>query len=255
MKHFYILLIVLIWSCETSDTANTNNAFVQEEQEQEQEQEVVKKLVETTSVRVSDGSETKTTYSYDENNRVVSEALYINGVINPLTGQSNYLYNSEGQIWKVTSDNNTSTEYEFSNDLIIASNSASLRNEYVYNSNNQIISNKGYLSNDILFSEVVYDYNEDENTVTETTTINGSSNVIIFEYDSQKNPRTYTFYNQIMNKIGVQSENNIIKIETTANSVSVITFDFTYDEHGYPLTAKEYRDGVLYAEGTYTYQD
>jgi len=171
--------------------------------------------------------------------------------------------NAQGQIWKTLSSN-TTTEYLYSNELIVSSINTSITTgtitttaQYTYNNNEELIKAEYFDSNNILTAEVVYTYDANGNILTrDMNSTSGNNQSYVFEYDTNPNPMSTVYGNQGYGKILEITPNNRIK-RTFDNNGTVIVFtaEYTYNSNGYPITETEHKDATtLVEETTFTYQ-
>jgi len=172
------------------------------------------------------------------------------------------LFNSEGQIWK-TIWPNLSYEYQFSNGLIVSSIQTDIpsgiikTHEYTYNNNNELIKAEYFDENGVSGSVINYTYDLNGNILTRNlSTISGSNQSYVFEYDTNRNPMSTLYENQAFEKIAEVTPNN--RINRTYNNNGTIyefTTEYTYNSDGYPITEKDYLNATtLVEESTFTYQ-
>lgn len=234
-KKLTLILLVLIFSCNSddSDISPNNNA-------------PVGKLIKTETNFLTLEFSSVITYSYDSLGRILKISIVDSNSNGNSTTSTNYLYNSDGQIWKENISNGTSREYQYTNGLISSSTSSSSNGyfEYVQNNDSQLTTIR-YYEEDNLISETDLIYDSENNVI---NTIIGTT-VSAYDYDTMNSWRFLVYENQELNKIFLQGPNNL----TSRNGF--ITYTYTYNSLGYPKTSKEYHNGTLVGETTYTYQE
>jgi len=174
----------------------------------------------------------------------------------------NFELNSDGQIWK-TASSNTTTEYVFSNGLIISSMTTSIPTgtittaQYTYSGDNELIKTEYFNSDSVLTAEVTLTYDASGNILTRNMSgTNGNTQSYVFEYDANHNPMLTVYENQAYSKIIETTPNNRVKRTFNNNgTIIVFTAEYTYNTNGYPITEMEYQNGnTLVEETTFTYQ-
>lgn len=251
MKNYFALIIALtLMSCSSDDSASLVNippgALTK-----------VETYFPTTEVNYN------SEYVYGSNGKI---NLAVSNIIQPgydnSTNSTNLMINSEGQIWK-TVTTNSSEEFQFSNGLILSSIITNLSTgnlstrQYTYDSNNNLIKQEFFDDNNVLTAEVIYTYDAIGNILTRNfSTISGSNQSYVFEYDTNNNPMTTVYANQEFGKIAEVTPHNRIKRTYNNNgAINVFTTEYTYNSDGYPITKKDYQNvTTLVEETTFTYQ-
>jgi len=174
----------------------------------------------------------------------------------------NYLVNSEGQVWKLTSSY-SSQEFQFSNGLIVSSIQTIISTgtittgQYTYNSDNELIKAESFDENGVSGLVVIYTYDANGNILTTNRTAsNGNMRSYTYEYDTNPSAMSKIYANQEFGKILEASPNNKTKRTYNNNGViTVFTAEYTYNTDGYPITETEFQNGnTLVEETTFTYQ-
>lgn len=175
----------------------------------------------------STGNTSKTVYSY-VNNKLQSESFYYNGV---LSGTATYSFTGE----------------LITNMLSNESGGISTTN-YAYNSNNQMINEKQY-TNGNLDGSNDYEYNAQGN-VSKSLYYSGFTT---YEYDTYKNPYSLIHgLDALMKIFGVgYSKNNITKEIQSGGTIK--TYEFVYNDSGYPIQIIEKDNNVSATKTTFTY--
>ncbi|WP_223032279.1 hypothetical protein [Hanstruepera marina] len=257
MKKLLILVVLILFvsACSSDDSDNPP-----------QNHAAIGTLVKIEIFRPEEEIRTSTTYFFNSDEKVESALEEAWNGSQYLQATYTYSYNSNGQIWKVTiavDDSTEYTEFNFTSGLITSSlrhtiSGNVLRTLYNYNSDNQLI-NKQFFNADneeSAISNISFDING--NIESRHDERNFGTEIIdyTFEYDTFNNPLKTPFENQEMNKIIGHNFNNITKtIRSDDFSTSEVNIEYTYNEAGYPLTSKEYSNGNLLVEVTYTYQE
>ena len=126
-------------------------------------------------------------------------------------------------------------------------------NNYGYNALNQMNSHKVYDKFNNLNYNTEYNYNTAGNILNLVVLpVPGFGSALIntsYEYDTYKNPLSLV-YNENVLKINFEGKNNITK-RTNASSTS--TFEYLYNDKGYPTQRIEKIGGNPYIKTTYTY--
>lgn len=129
-------------------------------------------------------------------------------------------------------------------------NSTQTTNNYSYNANNYLTNWKIYDNFNNLTNEYNYSFFSSGNisnfNVVQST---GGALNTSYEYDTYKNPLSLV-YNENVLKINFEGKNNITK-RTNASSVS--TFEYLYNDKGYPTQRIEKIGGNPYIKTTYIY--
>ena len=280
MKKFLIIAIFILFTgCSSDDSVADNSS---------QDNAPSGALIKIEISRPNENFHSSTTYYFNTAGKVERSLEEGWSGSQYLQATNTYAYNSEGQIWKVTIavDNRSEyTEFNFTNGLISSSMRHTaggniLRTLYNYNDENQLIDRRFFNADNEESSISIFSFDTNGNiesrhderdfgTVLPDTT--SEEKVAIgyillfeiykiidytFEYDSYNNPLKTPFENQEMNKIVGHNFNNITR-STRSNgfSTSEVNIEYTYNEAGYPLTSKEYADGNLSVEVTYTYHE
>lgn len=248
MKNYFVFIIALLLiSCNSDDDAsvplsiNQSGALTK-----------VETFYPTLDYNVNSN------FTYDLNGRISSA---VSTSIQPgfpnTINTVNYLFNSEGQVWKQVLPNDV-FEYQFSNGLIIRTNFSGGYQEHTYNNLNQLIKTEGFSDSDMLGSVVSYTYDANGNVLTRSlnTISTGNTQSYAFEYDTNHNPQYAVYTNQEFSKILETSHNNKTKRTYNNNgTVTVFTAEYTYNAEGYPVTKTEFQDATtLVEETTFTYQ-
>ncbi|WP_250433691.1 hypothetical protein [Hanstruepera flava] len=257
MKNLFIIvtLILFVTACNSDDSDNPSQNNVH-----------VGTLVKIEIFRPEEDVRTSTSYFFNSDGKVESALEEGWTTSQYLQATYTYSYNSEGQIWKVTIavDNSTEyTEFNFTSGLITSSlrhtiNGNVLRTVYNYNNNNQLINKQFFNSNNEESSTSDFLFDANGNIESQHDERDFGTEIIdyAFDYDTYNNPLKTVFENQEMNKVVGHNFNNIIRRSRTDEfSTSEINIEYTYNEAGYPLTSKEYSNGNLLVEVTYTYQE
>ncbi|WP_288394140.1 RHS repeat-associated core domain-containing protein [uncultured Vagococcus sp.] len=169
---------------------------------------------------------TKVTYQYDEQNRMKQ-------VTQP-EGQTDYTYDALGRVTNITYLNGNQTMYTYSHDFYVATvktvnKKAELISEYMYqyDENDNIISDVTTLPK--VKQEKTYEYDEDDQLIKVSTKENKQETVITYLYD------------ELGNRIAYKKEVDGASAEYakyTANEVSQLQLDegdgatLTYDKNG-----------------------
>jgi len=175
----------------------------------------------------SQGNNTsKTKFNY-VNDKLQSESFYDNGV---LSGTVTYSYTGE----IITS--------------MLSNESGGISTtNYAYNSNNQMINEKQY-TNGNLDGGNDYLYNTDGNVYKELY----SSGFTTYEYDTNKNPYSLIYSDALIKIYPIEySKNNITKEIQSGGTIK--TFEFIYNESGYPTQIIEKENSVSVTKTTFMY--
>ena len=251
MKNYFALIItLLLMSCSSDDSAtlvNTPSGALTK----------VKAYFPTTDVNYNSD------YVYGSNGKIsTATSTSIQPGFDNSTSTVTHLFNSEGQIWK-TIWPNLSYEYQFSNGLIVSSIQTNIpsgiikTHEYTYNNNNELIKAEYFDENGVSGAVITYTYDPNGNILTRNlSTISGSNQSYVFEYDTNYNPMSTLYENQAFEKISEVTPNNWIKRTYNNNgTINVFTTEYTYNLDGYPITKKDYQNvTTLVEETTFTYQ-
>ncbi|GAA3777434.1 hypothetical protein GCM10022271_07050 [Corallibacter vietnamensis] len=223
-------------------------------------------LVKVEIIHPEENFRTTTTYSFNAEGKVVNAIEEGWSASQYLRAIYTYFYNSNGQIRMLSIMVDGSTEYTefiYTDGLITSSERHSIsgnvsRTVYNYNDDNQLI-NKHFFNSDneeYAMSNFSFDVNGNIESRHEERNFGAEIIDYTFEYDTYNNPLKTPFENQEMNKIVGHSFNNITKsIRSDDFLTSEVNIEYTYNEAGYPLTSKEYSNGDLLVEVTYTYQE
>ncbi|HEX8576983.1 MAG TPA: hypothetical protein VF677_11880 [Flavobacterium sp.] len=170
----------------------------------------------------------KTEYIY-ENGKLIRNNYFNNSI---LTGNSTYTYT--GDI--------ISSMLSFEDNMYFLHN-------YTYNSDKKLISAQQF-SNNILDSSKEFQYNPQGNM---SRILSTNYNVTI-EYDNYKNPYSLIFSEPFMNSMdgAGYSKNNVTRITESAGYIT--TYEYTYNDKGYPIQVIEKLNGVSKTRTTYTYE-
>lgn len=140
----------------------------------------------------------------------------------------------------------SSREYADSMDYYYQNNDGSYslvwKMKYIYNAENQRISAQQYTTTGILTYAWEYKYDQNGNIVEERRyNSKDLEELTTFTFDNKKNPM-YNFRALGYMFMSDQSENNIIKMNTTdyvnPNYSREIIIEYTYDSQGYPIQSK-----------------
>lgn len=124
-------------------------------------------------------------------------------------------------------------------------------NNYLYNSSNYLTNHKIYDEFNTLTNDFNYSYFSNgniENFIPIQST--GGALNTTYEYDGNKNPLTLV-YDENLIKIFFESKNNITK-KTVVNHT--YTYEYIYNDKGYPIQKIEKDNGLQTTKTTYTYQ-
>jgi hypothetical protein len=250
-----IALFFLFSSCSSDDSDNPsqNNA-------------PIGTLVQIDIVRTETDLRTRSTYYFNTDGKVESGIEEGWSDSQYLQYTTTYDYNSNGQIWKATSefeDGTEYTEFNFTEGLITSSlrhtaRGTVLRTLYNYNTDNQLINKRFFKADNEESSTSDFLFDVNGNIESRHDERNFGTEIIdyTFEYDTYNNPLRTTFVNQAMNSIVGHNYNNAIRSTRTDEfSTREVNVDHIYNEAGYPLTSKEYSNGELLVEVTYTYNE
>ncbi|RPD96184.1 hypothetical protein EGM88_10475 [Aureibaculum marinum] len=250
MKKYYILTIIIsvliLTNCTSSDS-DINDKTPKK----------YYRLVKETEYN-SDGTiEDILTYSYNENGYLIKAVEQSGNDI--LVSNLNYIDN---KISSIVYTGNQRIDFIYENNIISSYTSNldgdNLVYKFTYNDNNQIINklafNEGKLSNERKFkyysngnlAQEIFEYND------------GYTFQEDFEYDNKKNPH-YLSYPLGLITIEPISENNVIKKTRVSsyptNNKSIITFEYEYNDKGYPIKMIEYVDGDVENTTEYEYKE
>ncbi|MFC5194150.1 hypothetical protein ACFPH8_02295 [Bizionia hallyeonensis] len=258
MKKFLIIAIFILFTgCSSDDSVADNSS---------QDNAPSGALIKIEISRPNEDFHSSTTYYFNTAGKVERSLEEGWSGSQYLQATNTYAYNSEGQIWKVTIavDNRSEyTEFNFTNGLISSSMRHTaggniLRTLYNYNDENQLIDRRFFNADNEESSISIFSFDTNGNIESRHDERDFGTEIIdyTFEYDSYNNPLKTPFENQEMNKIVGHNFNNITR-STRSNgfSTSEVNIEYTYNEAGYPLTSKEYADGNLSVEVTYTYHE
>jgi len=124
--------------------------------------------------------------------------------------------------------------------------------KYTYNSKNQMTNAKQY-HNDNLEDEKNFEYNSEGNMfkIIYTSYNNGISTL---EYDTKNNPYKLIFSEAILNSYDESgySKNNVTK--ETSSDGGITTYEYLYNDTGYPTQVIEKYNGVSQYKTVFTYQ-
>lgn len=255
MKKFFSIVFIsfLFTACSSDDSDNPsqNNA-------------PRGTLIQVDIYRVELDLRTRTTYFFDTDGKVES-ALEEGFGNNYIQATYTYSYNSNGQIWKVIIgfEDEYTEFFNFTEGLITSSSRHTprgniLRTVYNYNDNDQLINRQFFNADNEESSTSDFLFDANGNIESQHDERDFGTEIIdyAFDYDTYNNPLKTVFENQEMNKVVGHNFNNIIRRSRTDEfSTSEIDIEYTYNEAGYPLTSKEYSDGDLLVEVTYTYKE
>ncbi len=256
MKKFLIIAICILFTSCSSDDSDSNNSS--------QDNAPIGALVKIEISRPEEDFRTSTTYYFNTDGKVERTLEEGWSGSQYLQATNTYSYNSNGQIWKVTIavDNRSEyTEFNFTDGLITSSMRHTASDNVlrtVYNYDNQLMDKRFYNTDNEESSISIFSFDTNGNIESRHDERDFGTEIIdyTFEYDSYNNPLKTPFENQEMNKIVGHNFNNITR-STRSNgfSTSEVNIEYTYNEAGYPLTSKEYADGNLSVEVTYTYHE
>lgn len=256
MKKFLLITICIFFlACSSDDTDNSS-----------QDNAPIGALIKVEIFRPEEDLRTSTTYNYNSDGKAENALEEGWSGSQYLQAMNTYSYNSNGQIWKVTIavDNRSEyTEFNFTNGLISSSMRHTaggniLRTLYNYNDDNQLIDRRFFNADNEESSISIFSFDANGNIESRHDERDFGTEIIdyTFEYDSYNNPLKTPFENQEMNKIVGHNFNNITKsIRSDEFSTREVNIEYTYNESGYPLTSKEYSNGNLLVEVTYTYKE
>jgi hypothetical protein len=123
--------------------------------------------------------------------------------------------------------------------------------KYTYNSSNQLINAKQF-RDDKLEDNKDFEYNSQGNM---SKIIYTSNNIIsTIEYDNKKNPYLLLFSEAILNSNDEAgfSKNNITK--EAGSSGGITTYEYTYNDKGYPTQVIEKYNGTSKSKTIFTYE-
>lgn len=174
----------------------------------------------------STGNTFKAEFNY-VNNKLQSQSYYDNGV---LSGSTTYSYTGE----LITS--------------MLSNESGGISTtNYIYNSNNQMINEKQF-TNGNLDSSNDYEYNAQGN-ISKALWLSGFTS---YEYDTNKNPYSLIYTDALIKIYPIEySKNNITK--EIQSGASIKTYEFLYNDSGYPTQIIEKDNGVSVTKTTFTY--
>lgn len=254
----YLLLIatiILMISCNSDDT-------VYESQDNAPSGSLIKMEIYYPKTDVNSSN----TYFYNKQGKVSSTLGESRTSTEYAHYTTSFSYNSNGQIWKSSTQYEESTDYTefgFENGLITSSlryrnNGDILHSVYNYNDDNQLINKQHFNADNEAAAVVTITFNTNGNIEhTHSEPINGDIKDYTYEYDIYNNPQASLFENQELSKVVGNSFNNITNTILTRNynQSTEIIVEHTYNAAGYPLTSKEYMYGDLETQVTYTYQE
>ncbi|AWG26057.1 hypothetical protein [Flavobacterium kingsejongi] len=193
-------------------------------------------------------SEFNTTYTYTNNQ--LSGVLY-NRVGSTTGGETaEYIYENSLLVKIISRSPNESNlddhtaiqTFTYSDGKIASSlevdNSGTFNNVYAYNSEGRVINHKKYGSNGSVLSELKYEYNADGNLSKRITITSSNTQSTEFnDYDTKKNPLLILFPKVYLNT-SPYSKNNIL-------SDGSITYEYEYNQYGYPAKVTEKMDNIV----------
>lgn len=200
---------------------------------------------------------------FDANGRIASSLTEETGTSINSSYTSEYLYNQQGQIWKLIHNStfNTYDEFQFTNGLITQSTTHKVNGEifykqFLYNDQNQL-THIQYLNVDNV-EGATYDitFNDDGNILNTYLGNDGSFTEYTYEYDNHNNPYSILFNNQEIRKVLEYNFNNKTKRIYSRNiGTRIFTREYTYNDANYPTSFNEYMDGDLVTQVTFIYQE
>jgi YD repeat-containing protein len=193
-----------------------------------------------------DGSySTVTSYTYKDNKVITkSTSNSVGG-----TGIYNYSYDAHGRITSIsssvtnvgtTSSGNNIYTYDANGRMIQILSSGGGKTTFSYNSSNQMVTADYYTNNGSTFilyysCDFIYPSTATKNYSTQMN-YDGSNmlqNTVYYEYDTKQNPEALLF------PADTRPTNNVTQITTrypASSTPSVVTFTYTYNASGFPLS-------------------
>jgi len=255
-KSFFFNFLILLFfvSCSSNDDTTPS---IENNYEEAPTGKLIR-IVRVNSTSIPNSPQNSTTIFNYEDGRVISSTTAFTGGTSETL---NYFYNSNDQIWKVTSSSSIE-EFTFSNGIVVSSelvnNGTTTTSNYIYDSNGNLSNRKYYDSENNLTVDVDYTYDINNNmTYSISQFPSGNSVTYNYEYDQKIDPIFDTFENQkaiLIKQLSNSNATNCIYNHSNGTT-NTATIEHTYNENNLPISSIRYINGNYSSGHTYTYQD